>query len=117
MQSKVAIVYTRDAWNRDFFQVVQYLYFMDALVSGMQTSIASRSGQLAHARPGTDSSKLTKNESGPLEYGNYLRTIAIVAVMCFMNSSFLSYSTSLLYSSLQLQSNPWFSMHVYSVYK
>ena len=99
MQSKVAIVYTRDARNRNFFQVVQYLYFMDALVSGMQTSIASRSG-LAHARPGTDSSKLIKNESGPLEYGNYLRTIAIVAVMCFMNSSFLSDSTSLLYSSL-----------------
>ena len=41
VQSKLAIVYTRDARNRDLCQVVQYCGYMDAYVSGMQTSIAS----------------------------------------------------------------------------
>ena len=69
---------------------------MDAHISSRQTSIASRNG-LAHTRLGTDS---IKNKSGPLEYGNYLHRIAIVAVMCFMNSSSPGDSTSIVYSSL-----------------
>ena len=42
----------------------------------------------------------TKNRSGPLEYGNYVHRIAIVAVMCFMNSSSPGDITSIMYSSL-----------------
>ena len=38
-QNKMAIVYTRDARNEDFCQVVQYCGYMDALVSGMWTRL------------------------------------------------------------------------------
>ena len=74
---------------------------MDALISSRQTTIASGSW-LTHVRPGMDSSKLNQeNKSSSFEFGNYLRRIAIViAVMCFMNSSSLGDSTSLVYSSL-----------------
>ena len=57
--SKLAVVYTRDAHNRDLCQVVQYCSYMDALVSGMWNSIMSGS-KLAHARLGMNSSRLNK---------------------------------------------------------
>ena len=46
--------------NGGLFQLVQYCGFMDALVSGMWTSITSGNElQLAHASLGTDSSTVT----------------------------------------------------------
>ena len=54
---------------------------IDTLISGMRTSIASRSG-LAGERLGTGSSRLNQ-KSGHLEFGNCLRGMAIVAVICF----------------------------------
>ena len=74
-----------------FVKLCSIYMVMDALISSRQTSIASGSG-LAHARLGTDS---IKNKGGPLEFGNYLHRIAIVAVMCFMNSSSPGDSTSI----------------------
>ena len=75
-----------------FVKLCSFYMVMDAHVSSRQTSIASGSG-LAHARLGTDS---IKNKSGPLEFGNYLHRTAIVAVMCFMNSSSPGDSTSII---------------------
>ena len=57
---------------------------MDALINGMWTSIASGS-ELAHPRPGTDSSRLDKEREWAFEFGNCLRGMAIVAVTCFMD--------------------------------
>ena len=83
-----------------FVKLYSIYMVMDAHVSSRQTSIANGSG-LAHVRLGTDNSNLNqKIRVDVLEFGNYLHRIAIVAVMCFMNSSSPGDSTSLLYSSL-----------------
>ena len=59
-----------------------YYGYMDALISGMQTSIASGSA-LAHARPSMDFNSLNQ-ESGLLEFGNYLHRMAMT---CFMDTT------------------------------
>ena len=83
-----------------FVKLCSIYMVMDAHVSSRQTSIANGSG-LAHVRLGTDSSNLNqKIKVDVLEFGNYLHRIAIVAVTCFMNSSLLSDSISIVYSSL-----------------
>ena len=66
VQSKLVIVYTRAARNRDLCEVVQHCGYMVVLVSSMRTSIASGS-ELAHVRLDTDSSMLNQ-ESGLLEF-------------------------------------------------
>ena len=55
---------------------------MDALISGMWTSVASGSGQ-SHAKLG-----MNKKESRPLEFGDCLCGMAIVTVTCFMDRTF-----------------------------
>ena len=76
MQSKLAVVYTRDARNGDLCQVM----VVGALVSIMRTSITSGSG-LARARLDTDSSRLKR---GDLEFGNSycLCRMAILPATC-----------------------------------
>ena len=58
---------------------------MDTFVSGMQTSITSKSGLTGTTR-GTDSSRLNKDRE-PLEFGKLFRRMAIVAVKCFMDTT------------------------------
>ena len=59
-----------------------YYGYMDALISSMQTSIASGS-TLAHARPSMDFNSLNQ-ESEFLEFGNCLRRMAMT---CFMDTT------------------------------
>ena len=59
-----------------------YYGYMDALISGMLTSIASGSA-LAHTRPSMDFNSLYQ-ESELLEFGNCLRRMAM---MCFMDTT------------------------------
>ena len=59
-----------------------YYGYMDTLISGMQTSIASGSA-LAHTRPSMDFNSLNQ-ESELLEFGNCLRRMAMT---CFMDTT------------------------------
>lgn len=60
---------------------------IDALVSGMRINIANESG-LACVRLGTNGSRLNQERVGKL-FGNCLHSMAIVAVICFMDKIFM----------------------------
>ena len=70
-QVRSKLVYTRDAHNGDFCQVVQYFGYMNALNSGMRTSVACGSG-LARARLDTDSSRLVGSWSSAIVFAGWL---------------------------------------------
>ena len=72
---------------------------MDALVSGMWTSIASGSG-LARTRLGTDSSRLNQ------EFGNRVCRMAVVAMTCFMDTTTTHVDTSHNFSRVNLSQTP-----------